>query len=171
MTDPKTQAKADAAAERARAKAMRPWFKKKRFILPAALLALVVVAGVAGSSKKTPPPAPAASDNGSAAAPTTAQTTATSVSTAPLTLIDLSGTGTKSTQKFTASQDWDLAWSYDCSAYGGTGNFQVYVNGPLVSPVNQLGASGSGVEHYHEGGSTYLEVNSECSWHIKATTA
>ena len=33
--------------------------------------------------------------------------------------------------------------------------------------VNQLGASGSDTEYYHTGGNYYLEVNSECDWHIK----
>ena len=41
-------AKADAKAEKARAKAMRPWFKKKRFIIPLALVAIMIIAAVAG---------------------------------------------------------------------------------------------------------------------------
>jgi hypothetical protein len=36
------------------------------------------------------------------------------------------------------------------------------------APVNQLGAKGADVEHYHSGGTFYLVVNSECSWHITA---
>ena len=32
--------------------------------------------------------------------------------------------------------------------------------------VNQLGKSGSDVEHYHNGGAYYLEMNSECKWHV-----
>ncbi len=69
-------------------------------------------------------------------------------------------------------QSWDLAWSYDCSSFGTQGNFQVFYDyyssgGQLDlenSPVNQLGASGSSVEHYHSGGNTkYLVTNSECN--------
>ena len=41
-------AKADAKAEKARAKAMRPWYKKKRFIIPLAFIALMVIVAVAG---------------------------------------------------------------------------------------------------------------------------
>ncbi len=37
------ESKADAKAEKARAKAMRPWFKKKRFILPLAVVAVIVL--------------------------------------------------------------------------------------------------------------------------------
>ena len=41
-------AKADAKAEKARAKAMRPWYKKKRFIMPLAFIALILIVTVAG---------------------------------------------------------------------------------------------------------------------------
>ncbi len=42
------EVRADAAAEKARAKAMRPWYKKKRFIIPLVLIALIVIIAVAG---------------------------------------------------------------------------------------------------------------------------
>lgn len=41
--DPAKLGKAEAAAEKAKAKALRPWYKKKRFIVP---IALVVLAGL-----------------------------------------------------------------------------------------------------------------------------
>ena len=41
MTDESKQAKADAKAARAKAKALRPWYKKKRFI------GLIAIAGIA----------------------------------------------------------------------------------------------------------------------------
>jgi hypothetical protein len=86
----------------------------------------------------------------------------------------LQGSGTKQTQKFTAASDWDLEWSYDCSNFGQQGNFIVTVydsDGTMSfdnTAVNQLGKSGSDVQHYHKGGTYYLSVNSECSWHIVA---
>lgn len=88
-------------------------------------------------------------------------------------VLDLTGSGTKTTQKFTVAGDWDLTWSYDCTAFGQQGNFQVFVyqgNGSpaLLTPVNQLGKTGNGVENYHSGGQYYLTVNSECSWKIQA---
>jgi len=46
--DPKAQAK----AEKAYRKASRPWYKKKRFILPAAFVALLVIAGIASGGSK-----------------------------------------------------------------------------------------------------------------------
>ncbi len=47
--DPK-QTAADLKAEKARRKALRPWFKKKRFILPIALILLIAVSRAAGGS-------------------------------------------------------------------------------------------------------------------------
>lgn len=90
----------------------------------------------------------------------------------PVTLLDISGSGSKSTQSFTTSSNsWELDYSYDCSNFGSQGNFQVYIqkdNGAFtdIPPVNELGSGGSDTEYYHEGGTFYLEVNSECSWHV-----
>ncbi len=91
-------------------------------------------------------------------------------------LLDEKGSGTRTTSRFTAPQDWDLAWSYDCASFGQVGNFQVYVykgDGTLSNDtlVNQLGRSGQGVEHYHTGGERYLVVNAVCDWTVKATAA
>ena len=93
-------------------------------------------------------------------------------SPSPQTLLNISGSGTKTTQKFTASGDWDLVWTYNCAAFGDGGNFIVDVkNGDGTDSdnqgVNQLGAKGSDTEHFHVPGTFYLEVTSECSWTIK----
>lgn len=91
-------------------------------------------------------------------------------------LLDLAGSGTKSTQKFTAAGDWDLAWTYDCSKFSdGTGNFAVFAYGDnnqmavSINGVNQLGANGSSTEHYHAGGTFYFQILSECTWTVKVT--
>lgn len=87
-------------------------------------------------------------------------------------MLDISGSGSKSTQTFTVASSWQMKWSYDCSSFGDQGNFQVYVytSGGSLSfenaGVNQLGNGGSDIEYYHTGGSYYLEVNSECNWHL-----
>jgi len=125
-----------------------------------------------GVSVPATPDTPAPAEQG--AAPTSTSQVSPPQPTAPQVLLDIKGSGTKSTQKFTAGSDWDLNWSYDCSNFGYQGNFQVTVfNGDGTesfnnAPVNQLGKSGSDVEHYHAGGTYYLEVNSECNWHIQA---
>jgi hypothetical protein len=86
------------------------------------------------------------------------------------------GSGIATTQTFSVNDTWDLAWSYDCSGFGGEGNFIVDVYNADGSPdfnnagVNQLGPGGNGVEHFHSGGSKYLEMNSECNWSVTVTT-
>jgi len=138
------------------------------------LIVCLVFLGIAGGTGATNltqtqshQSVPAAKDN------TNSQPTATTPPIqAPQTLLDLAGSGTKSTQKFTAASDWDLNWSYDCSNFGYKGNFQVYIYGGDGTMslqnvgVNQLGNKDSGVEHYHSGGTFYLEVNSECDWTV-----
>lgn len=42
-------AKANAKAEKARAKALRPWFKKKRFILPLAIVAIAIISSASNA--------------------------------------------------------------------------------------------------------------------------
>lgn len=45
--DPKRDAKAQASADKAYRKASRPWYKKKRFILPLILLAIILISTIA----------------------------------------------------------------------------------------------------------------------------
>ena len=101
------------------------------------------------------------------------QPTPAPVPATPQTVLNISGSGSKSTQTFAVNDSWQMQWNYDCSSTGGQGNFQVFIftgAGAMSEDnegVNQLGASGSDTEYYHAGGSYYLEVNSECSWNIK----
>jgi hypothetical protein len=87
--------------------------------------------------------------------------------------IDLTGTGTRALPKLAATGDWDLTWSYDCARAGGTGEFAVRTyaesGGADVAdpPVKNAGPKGSGVAHYHEGGTKYLVVSSTCEWSVK----
>lgn len=144
---------------------------KKLAIGCGGLIALLIVVGIigavaSGGGKSTP----AASDKSPGAASSSAPT-----AKAKQQLLDVQGSGTKSTNTFTAAGDWDLTWSYDCSNFGAQGNFVVIAktkdNNPAfrINPVNQLGAKGNDVDHYHQGGSYFLEVNSECNWHITVT--
>jgi uncharacterized protein DUF4352 len=68
--DPRAQAKADKAYR----KAMRPWYQKKRFLVPLVLLALVFVSSVLGSGAETDrPTATVAPSGGGPAAPAPVQ--------------------------------------------------------------------------------------------------
>jgi hypothetical protein len=53
MTDPKI-ANAEAKAAKAKAKALRPWFKKKRFIAPLALVLIIGISTVANGGSNAP---------------------------------------------------------------------------------------------------------------------
>lgn len=152
-------------------------FYKRWWFWVGAVFVLFIIIGPSGSGSKSGTSVPAQAEIGSTvAAPEKKAATAPApapVAATPQVLLDLTGNGTKTTQKFTAGRDWDLNWSYNCSNFGQDGNFQVFIyddSGQLSfrnSPVNQLGASGADVEHYHNGGTFYLTVNSVCSWKIQ----
>ncbi len=151
----------------------------------AGVVAAVLLAGCAAQGS--------GSTNGTGATGTTISTTLPPVTAAPTTvatlpptteppttlptpkiLLSVSGTGIKSTEKFTTpGEDWDLAWSYNCASFGFKGNFAVtakYPDGSFFNVVvNELGMSGVSVEHLHQGGTFYLEMNSECHWSVKVT--
>lgn len=75
------------------------------------------------------------------------------------------------TPQFTESGKWQMAWSYNCSNFGSSGNFGVTVNEPSSSTTydqapNELGTGGSGTDYYTNTGTFSLSVNSECNWTI-----
>lgn len=184
---PGVNPKAAAKAAKAYAKATRPWFKKKRWWLLAAVVVIVIIvastAGGGGGSNK-----PAASDStGSLGGKTKTadksksaskdKKTSKPKSTTGQVLLKVKGNGAKTTEKFTAAGDWDLAYTYDCSNFGTQGNFAVLVYGDdgnlslSNQGPNELGNKGNDVDHEHHGGTYYLDVNSECQWTIKVTSA
>lgn|ERR1700674_1077500 len=126
------------------------------------LLFIVIAIASQGTKTGSTGSSPAANDKGSP--------TASAAHVAQV-LLDVQGTGIKSTQKFTAGGDWDLNWSYDCSNFGQNGNFQIYIYGKDSSDLkgigaNELGAKGSDVSHQHDTGTFYLQMNSACAWHV-----
>jgi hypothetical protein len=89
----------------------------------------------------------------------------------PQILLDVEGSGIKTTQRFQAPDEWAIAWSFDCSNSGGSGNFIVSVDGDISdTAANQLASSGHDVSYEHSGGNVYLEINSECDWHVRAVS-
>ena len=91
-------------------------------------------------------------------------------SPSPTVLLDKEGSGIDKTQQFTAPGDWEIDWTYDCSNFGQNGNFQIFVynsDGSLADlGANQVGAKGSDTTYEHRGGTFYLQMNSECKWHV-----
>lgn len=113
------------------------------------------------------PSSPAISPSNS----TTNQPTAAPASpVAAKVLLDKTGSGINKTPSFTAAGNWEIDWSYDCSNFGQSGNFAIIVytgDGSLYDvAANQLGAKGSDVSNEHQGGTYYLQMNSECDWHV-----
>jgi hypothetical protein len=96
------------------------------------------------------------------------------VNSTPKGPLDFKGTGSQTTPQFSAGDNWDLDWSYDCSNTKVKGQFIVSIfdhsgrASAATPPVIQFGDSGSGVQHYHKSGAYFLSVRSGCTWH--ATT-
>lgn len=95
----------------------------------------------------------------------------------PRTLYEGSGNTGRTTEKFTTQgADWDLAWSYDCSNLGPgeKSNFIVWIDDADDQPgynsgLNELGTGGSGLNHYHYGGTYWFTITTNCNWTLKAT--
>ncbi|WP_248762115.1 OB-fold putative lipoprotein [Pseudarthrobacter sp. SSS035] len=88
LPEAKRDGKAQAAADKAYRKASRPWFKKKRFILPLALVLIMIISSIANGGKKdnssaTVAPAADASAAAPGAAPAPAATEAPAKAAAP----------------------------------------------------------------------------------------
>lgn len=143
------------------------------------IIAIGVIAGIASGGNKTDGTADTA-DKASTTAPAATGTTAAPKAKAtapaqpkpaakPVTVLSESGHGIKTTAKFTVHGDWDLHYTYSCASFGMKGNFAVMGQGgdfPDVM-VNELGMKGADTTHQHDGGTLYLDINSECSWTIK----
>lgn len=87
-----------------------------------------------------------------------------------VTLVDVKGTGTKSTSEFTTTGPSTLHYHYSCAGFGQKGNFQVFLeqgSNPVDIPVNELAMHGTDTTQIYETGTFHLEMNSECSWHVK----
>ena|SRR5579864_5377211 len=89
----------------------------------------------------------------------------------PQVIMDKSGSGNFKTPSFTTSGGWEIDWSYDCSNLGHSATFQVTVyesasNSQVDIAAIALGTQGPGVAFEDQGGTYYLQVSSECSWHV-----
>ena len=141
------------------------------------LTALGAVAGVflvtlvigAAAGRGSAPQSTASAPLGTAAASPAAASSAPAAK--PHTVATFTGSGIQNTPRFTVTSTWKLAYSFDCSAFGGTGNFIVSEDGDSDFggvTVDELGAGKrSSTWAYNDAGTHYLAVNSECSWTVK----
>jgi hypothetical protein len=155
------------------------WVKKHKIIsITIGLFVLAIIGGAAGNGSKQPvttnnsqPATPAATSTPSKTSASSAQSTPTAPAKAPQVLLDQSGSGQAQTQPFTTGKSWTVTYTFDCSSFGTSGNFQFSVDNPDGSTnfdtgANELAASGGSTDYFYDAGHHYLTVNSECSWRI-----
>ncbi|HWY60294.1 MAG TPA: hypothetical protein VNW15_00185 [Rhizomicrobium sp.] len=81
--------------------------------------------------------------------------------------------GNKTTKLFTPQgKDWTLQWSFDCASLGDSGNFNAKLmrqdgGASPIATVEKINDRDSGTEQFHQSGTFYLQVVSECRWTIK----
>lgn len=131
------------------------------------LLVIIVIAIVAsnhGNSQASAPPA------ASTSAPAAAASSPAAPSVRAHTVATFTGSGQSNTPRFTVTSTWKLVYSFNCSAFGQSGNFQVYEDGGNDSnlSVNDLAMSKSASTWaYGDGGQHFLQINSECAWKVR----
>jgi hypothetical protein len=133
---------------------------------------LVGITGCTVASAPTGAPIPASSPvDAPTPASTQASTPATSIvpATKIVNLLSVHGNGIKNLKSFTATDDWTLHYTYNCKAFGGSGNFIVTDEGDNFNILaNELGKAGKDTTQ-GSAGLVKLSVNSECSWTLLAT--
>jgi hypothetical protein len=133
-----------------------------------AVVGVLLLAACSGTSGSVPAPPDRT--------PASAAATPAHTAKPPQTLLDLTGSGAKETQIFTAGGSWDLTWSdHDASGLGDEFSVAAYnadTNQVVLVPVQvslPAGATKNDVSHMHEPGRYYLSVNGTGDWHITVT--
>jgi hypothetical protein len=91
----------------------------------------------------------------------------------PKVIAKFSGNGQSTTAPFNVPYpgNWYLVYSYDCSNFGGSGNFAVDEGSSDYNGVNvnelSPGAHNKKSYVYNDAGRHHLEILSECSWTVK----
>jgi hypothetical protein len=88
---------------------------------------------------------------------------------AATTIYESAGTGSQTSKPFAVDASWAIAWSYDCSnAPKNAAAFSVSVQGGHAeSPISPIGPSGIDITHFHDPGTFYLTIETECTWHVR----
>ncbi len=97
--------------------------------------------------------------------------------------VSLSGPGYKKSSTFPVHAGWQVRWAYDCppgigqGGFGIVGSFDVLVrsaNGDEAFPdkeISDQGSAGRGATAYPQGGTFYLEIQSQCNWELDVVDA
>jgi hypothetical protein len=93
--------------------------------------------------------------------------------------LSISGPGYKKSSLVQVHDGWEVRWVYDCppsvgqGGFGIVGSFDAIVrsaNGDPAFPdkdISNQGSAGRGMVAYPQGGSFYLEIQSECNWEVQ----
>ena len=136
------------------------------------LVALIIIGSIAtaaGGGNHASPSTPAAAESSPTGVASTSASATPAAATAR-TVATFTGSGQENTPRFTVTDTWKLVYSFNCSSFGSSGNFQVYEDGgnDFNLSVNDLAMSkSSSTWAYNDGGAHYLQINSECSWKVK----
>ena len=136
------------------------------------LISLIIIGSIAtaaGGGNQASPSTPLAVESSPTVTASTSASATPAAATAR-TVATFSGSGQQNTPRFTVTDTWKLVYSFNCSSFGSAGNFQVYEDGgnDFNLSVNDLAMSkDSSTWAYNDGGTHYLEINSECSWKVK----
>lgn len=87
-----------------------------------------------------------------------------------VTVMMFTGSGEGNTPWFTVTSTWKVVYSFNCANFGQPGGFQVTEDGGtnFALSVNDLAMSNSSSTWaYDDGGTHYLQINSECAWKVK----
>jgi hypothetical protein len=92
-----------------------------------------------------------------------------SASSGGTTVMELSHTGSFTTQQFTVASDWAVSYSYDCSKISGDdAGFVLSVQGgDYMVPTSKQGIKGEDTYYGHDAGTYYLVITSDCAWHLR----
>jgi len=149
----------------------RSWPRRHPVLSVLIGIVTLIVIGIAASAGSNP----GSTGAGTAVADSSGTAASTPAATAvkPHTVATFTGSGIENTSRFTVTSTWKLSYSFDCSSFGSAGNFAVDEDGGSdfngVS-VDDLATSKTGSSWaYSDAGTHYLEIDSECDWHVTIT--
>jgi hypothetical protein len=132
-----------------------------------AVLIAVISAATSGGTTTNPTTSTPAGPLATQQPTQSAQAGAPAAPATPVVLYSKTGSGTGSTPTFTTGAEWQVQYTYDCTAFGQSGNF-VVTSEDYELAVNQLGTKGADTDYVHnDPGNHSLSIDSECSWTIK----
>jgi hypothetical protein len=111
------------------------------------------------------------SSSNTAAAPSSKQPSSDTPEAAgqPASLIlHLAKSGSATTNAFTVSSTWAISWRFACSKAGSDNTFKLAVQGgsSYILPITKNGLNGSDTTYFHQAGTYYIELTTQCAWKI-----